>query len=73
MRAAKIGWEMARLQAVAWYPQSDAVGLRQIRLSARKCTISEAFTKNRFFQRGANALFWQTQRFFAPLPAQEQD
>ena len=34
MRAAKIGREMAWLQAVAWYPQSDAAGLREIRLRA---------------------------------------
>jgi len=32
MRVAK----MARLRAVAWYPQSDAAGLREIRLREQK-------------------------------------
>ncbi len=36
MRAAKIGREMACLRAVAWYPQSDAAGLQEIRLRAQK-------------------------------------
>ena len=73
MRAAKIGREMACLRAVACYPQSDAVGLREIMLRAQKYTISETLSKNRLFQRGTSALFWQAQRFFAPLPAQEQN
>ena len=30
MRAAKIAREMARLRAVAWYPQSDAASLREL-------------------------------------------
>jgi len=36
MRAAKIGREMACLRAVAWDPQSDAAGLRKIRLRAQQ-------------------------------------
>jgi hypothetical protein len=73
MRAAKIGREMACLRAVACHPQSAAVGLREIMLRAEKYTISETLSKNRLFQRGTSALFWQAQRFFAPLPAQEQN
>ncbi len=30
MRATKIDREMACLRAVAWYPQSDAAGLREL-------------------------------------------
>jgi len=30
MRAAKIGRDIAYLQAVAWYPQSDAASLREL-------------------------------------------
>ena len=73
MRAAKIGGEMAFLRAVACYPQSDAVGLRKIMLRAQKYTISETLSKNRLLQRRTSALFWQAQRFFVPLPAQEQN
>jgi hypothetical protein len=73
MRAAKIGRERACLQVVACYVQSDAAGLWEITLRAQKYTISETFSKNRLFQRGTSALFWQAQRFFAPLPAQEQN
>ena len=36
MRAAKIARETARLRGVAWYPQSDAAGLREIRLRAQR-------------------------------------
>jgi hypothetical protein len=36
MRAAKIGREMACLEAVACYPQSEAVGLREIMLRVQK-------------------------------------
>ena len=36
MRAAKIGQEIAYLRAVAWYPQSDAAGLREIMPRAQK-------------------------------------
>jgi len=73
MRAAKIGREMAWFRAVACYPQRDAVGLQEIMLRAQKYTISETLSKNRLGQRGTSALFWQAQRFFAPLPAQEQN
>jgi len=73
MRAAKIGREMACLRAMAWHPQSDAVGLRQMMLRTQKYTISETLRKNRLFQRGNFFLFWQAQRFFAPLPAREQN
>jgi len=73
MRAAKIGREMTCLRAVACYPQSDAVGLRKIMLRAQKYTISETLSKNRLLQRRTSALFWQAQRFFVPLPAQEQN
>jgi hypothetical protein len=73
MRAAKIGREMTFLRAVACYPQSDAVGLREIMLRAQKYTISETLSKDRLFPRGTSALFWQAQRFFAPLSAQEQN
>jgi len=41
MRAAKIGREMAWLRAMAWDPQSDAVGLREMMLRAEKHTISD--------------------------------
>jgi len=58
MRAAKIGREMACLRAVAWYPQSDAAGLREIRPRAQKWTTSETFSKNQLFQRGTSFLFW---------------
>jgi len=73
MGAAKIGREIACLRAVARYPQSDAVGLREIMLRAQKYTISETRSKNRLFQRGTSFLYWQAQRFFAPLPAEEQN
>jgi hypothetical protein len=73
MRAAKIGREMACLRAVAYDPQSDTIGLRAIVLRAQEYTISETLSKNRLFQRGTSASFWQAQRFSAPLPAQEQN
>jgi hypothetical protein len=35
MRAAKMGWEMTCLQAVACDPQSDPAGLREMVLKAQ--------------------------------------
>lgn len=49
MRTAKIGREMACFPAGAGYLQSDAVGLRLIRLRAQEHTISETLRKNRLF------------------------
>jgi hypothetical protein len=64
---------MACLEAAACDPQNDAVGLREMMARAQKYTISESLRKNRLLPRGTSALFWQAQRFFAPLPAREQN
>jgi len=50
MRAAKIGREIAYLRAVAWYPQSDAAGLRELCQERKNRQLPKPLVRINFFK-----------------------